>query len=52
MGHGRGGFDEPVVSFAGLIDAFAGKVTHGSGNFKIERLIHSGLSSLEVILER
>jgi hypothetical protein len=47
-----GGFDEPVVSFAGLIDAFAGKVAHGSGNFKIERLIHSGLSSLEVILER
>jgi hypothetical protein len=29
------GLDKTVVSFTGLIDALAGKVTHGCGNFEI-----------------
>ena len=27
--------DKTVISFAGLVDALAGKVTHGCGNFEI-----------------
>ena len=34
-----GGFEETIISVASLVDALAGEVAYGRGNFEIERLI-------------